>query len=306
MLRFGEAFARDYVRSCLISLLAIVIVVPLFLVCICAPLGLVNQPGVDSNTGLLVLTISAVLFFLILVGGGWGLFIWTIWRRARQLDAVFGPLGLRGSMHMLTGRQYHGVVDGRQVNVRLYRGPTVNLRISTPLQTRLNVAEKAAVVWPLARAFSYEPLALDDPDLQGLSITALDEDWARRLLADPVAPALLQRLVVGEGKALVQQVALQPGTLSLHRYRSRGLFGYGITPDLARQWLDDLLTLLRIAEGLPAPQKTAELTSLERMAQPGRSTGPIVAIVVVVVLLFVVLPICVVVPFVALLIMTDA
>ncbi|MBU0492060.1 MAG: hypothetical protein KKB13_09445 [Chloroflexi bacterium] len=305
MLRFGGAFAKDYVRSCLISLLAIVIVVPLFLVCICAPLGLTNQPGVDSNIGLLVLAVSAILFFLILVGGGWGFFIWTIWRRARQLDAVFGPLGLRGSMYMLTGRRYHGTVAGREVNVRLYRGPTVELRISTPLQTRLNVVEKAAVIRPLAGAFGYEPLALTDPGLQALSITALDEDWARRLLTDPMVPALLQRLAIGEGKALVQQVVLQPGTLSLHRYRSRGLFGYGITPDLARQWLDDLLTLLRIAEGLPAPQKTAELSSLEQFAQTSRSTGFLVAMVVIIVLLIVVLPICVVVPFVALLFMTD-
>lgn len=308
MRRLGGALFRDYVRSVIIWLIAVVIVVPLFCVCVCIPLGIATQPDMDSTTSLLVLVIPVSLFFLIVVGGGWGFLVWTIWRRARQLDAVFGPLGLTGSMHMFTGRQYHGTVEGRQVEAYVYRGPMVELRVSTSLQTRLNAVEKAAVIRPVAWVFKYEPLALDDPDLQGLSITALDEDWARRLLSDRAARAILQRLAAGGAGALIQQVVLQPGAFSLHMYRSRGLFGYAIAPDQARQWLDDLLVLAHIAESLPAPQKTAELTSLERFAQSSRrsSTRRMLTITIALLVVLFVLPLCVAVPVVLLLIMADS
>jgi nitrate reductase NapE component len=280
----------------------------LFCVCVCIPLGIATQPDMDPTTSVVVLAVPVSLFFLIIVGGGWGFLVWTIWRRARQLDAVFGPLGLAGSTHMLTGRQYHGTVEGRQVDAYVYRGPTLELRVSTPLQTRLNAVEKAAVVRPVAWAFKYEPLALNDPGLQDLSITALDEDWARRLLSDQAVRAILQRLVAGGAGALIQQVALQPSAFSLHLYRSRGLFGYAIAPDQARQWLDDLLVLAHIAESLPAPQKTAELTSLERFAQSSRRSSTRRSLILLVVLLVVlfVLPLCIAVPVVLLLIMADS
>jgi len=296
MSKLGAAWFRGYVRSCLITLLSFAIVVPLSCVCIFIPLGVATNSDVDSTTGLLVLVVSASLFFLIVVGGAWGAFAGMLWRRARWLNAVFGPLGLTGKIYMLTGRQYHGTVEGRQIDAYFYRGPTLDLRVSTSLQTRFTVVQEQDVSRTLARAFNYQPLTLTDPGLQGLSVSVLDEDWARRLFANPEVQAILQRLLAGEGWALFRQMHLQPGTLFLRLYRNRNLFRYEITPAQARQWLDDLLTLARIAESLPAPQKTAELTSLERMARSSRKTSTFLVLIISLIVLFVVLPLCVILP----------
>ena len=138
--------------------------------------------------------------------------------------------------------------------------------------------------------FGREPLVLDDPDLDELSIFALDEEWARSLLAGPEAKSLLQRLMrAGESWVLMQQVYLQPGAFYLRLYRNKNFFKYGIEPEEAQAWLDDLLALARSAEGLPAPQVTAEESAAERMVRSGR-TFPITLLAVA---LLVGLPTCV-------------
>ena len=60
-----------------------------------------------------------------------------------------------------------------------------------------------------------------------------------------------------------------------------------MTEEQTRQWFDDLLNVARIAEGLSAPQVTAEESSAERLARSIRGRNPylIPAIVVGVVLL---------------------
>jgi len=47
----------------------------------------------------------------------------------------------------------------------------------------------------------------------------------------------------------MRQVHLEPGKLRL--YRNRELFKFNVTSEQIRQWLDALLSLARIAEGLP-------------------------------------------------------
>jgi len=191
---------------------------------------------------------------------------------------------------MISGRQYQGTVQGREIIARFYRGPTLDLYVGTPLQTRLGIAEKSHTSLALAGMVGREPLALDDPDLDGLSIFALDEEWAHSLLADLEAKSLLLRLMrAGESWVLMQQVYLQPGAFHLRLYRNRNLFKYGIEPQEAQEWLDDLLALARIAETLPSPQVTAEESGAERLVRSGR-TFPVVLLAVV---LLVGLPTCV-------------
>jgi hypothetical protein len=305
MSKFAGAWSRDYLRSVIYSLIAAAIVIPLGCMCVFIPMCVATQPEVDSTTALVVLVVPLSLFFLIVFGGMGVAAVGVLWRRARRLDAAFTPLGLRGSLYMLTGRQYHGTVEGRQVDAYFYRGPTLDLRVGTPLQTRLTVTEEAAVSATLARVFSYQPLALDAPGLQGLSISALDEDWARALLGSPWVQERLQRLVAGEGWALLRQVHLQPGTLYLRLYRNRNLFRYDISPQQARQWLDDLLALARIAESLPMPRVTAELTSAEHMVQAIRSRRAFLMIAIIVVLV-VLAPICLILPLAALFVLGEA
>jgi hypothetical protein len=285
MSKFLRAVSKDYMRGVVISLISTAIVIPLGCVLIFIPLWLVTQ----FDTNIWVLIISAALFLLILFGGGFSALALTLYRRKRWLDAVFTPLGLSGSAYMISGRQYQGTVDGREVTARFYRGPTLELYVGTPLQTRLGIAEKTKVGLALAGVFQRQPLSLEDPDLEGLSVFALDEDWARSLLSDPKAKVLLLRLMqAGESWTLMQQVHLRPGTFLLRLYRNKNLFRYSVAPEEAREWLDDMLALARIAEALPAPQMTAEETSAERLVRTGRTTS----IALIIVAAFLGIPVC--------------
>jgi hypothetical protein len=240
-----KAWSLDTARSCLLGLMAPAIILPLGCVCIFIPLWLVTEFDVT----IWVLIVSSILYFLVVVGGGIGATVWVLLRRKRRLDAVFTPLGLTGGQYMLTGRQYQGAVDGRQVSARFYRGPTLEVRLSTPLQTRFGVAEEGATTLPLARLAGQQPLDLEAPELSGLHVFARDEGWARSLLADSEARTRIRRLMnAAEDWALVRQVILEPGTFCLRLYRSRHLFKYEIRPEDVRQWLDDLRALARIAE----------------------------------------------------------
>jgi len=285
MFKLLQARFKDNIRGLVVTLLSTVIVALLIGVLIFIPLGLVS----NSDASIWVLIVPACLFLLILFGGGFGALAWTLHRRKRWLDTLFTPWGLAGSAYMLSGRQYQGRVQGREVTARFYRGPTLDLYVSTPLQTRLGIAEKNRTSLALAGMLGREPLALNDPDLDELSIFALDEQWAHSLLAGPEAKALLLRLMrAGDSWVLMQQVYLQPGAFYLRLYRNKNLFKYGIEPEEAQAWLDDLLALARIAEGLPAPQVTAEESGAERLVRSGR----IFPVVLLTVVLLVGLPTC--------------
>ena len=152
----------------------------------------------------------------------------------------------------------------REIIARFYRGPTLDLYVGTPLQTRLGVGEKSHASLALAGMLNRQHLVLDDPDLDAWSVFALDDEWARSLLANPAAKSLLQRLMrAGESWSLMRQVYLQPGMFHLRLYRNKNLFRYDIEPEEAREWLNDLLALARIAEGLPTPRVTAEESGAE-------------------------------------------
>jgi len=246
--------------------------VPLACLLIFLPLSFVSR----SNLSIWYLIIPASLFLFILIGGSIGMMFFVFARRARHLDTVFTPLGLTGQLYQMLFRQYHGSVEGREVGVYLYRGPSLELDISSSLQTRLGVTQKQRDTLFLARLFNREPLPLTDPALDGLTVFALDEDWARKLLARPGVPELLQRLAAFESSFTRRHVLLRPGWIRLHLFGSRNLldFNFDITPEQARQWLDDLLALIRIAEGLPVPQVTDEESSAERLASSMRSRSP--------------------------------
>jgi len=270
MSKFFRAVSQDYARSMVTGLIAVLIVVPLTCVLIFVPLVLVQR----FDLGIWVLVVGGALYLLIMIGGGWGAVGWTLLRRKRWLDSVFVPLGLAGRGYMLTGRQYQGVVEEREVTVRFYRGPTLDLHVSTPLQTRVGIGSRSQVGLAVAGMFNRQPMEFADPGMDAFSIFPLDEDWTRSLLAHPQARRLLLRLMTaGDSWALMQQVHLKPGAFYLRLYRNKNLFKYSIAPDEARQWLDDLIALARIAEGLPAPQVTDEETPTEQLVRSGRITS---------------------------------
>jgi hypothetical protein len=269
MSKLLKAWSLAYGRSVVVALIATAVVLPLGCLFIFIPLWLVT--ALDLSIWLLIL--SAGTYALILNGGAFGTLVWVLRRRRRRLDAAFTPLGLQGERYMLTGRQYQGTIEGRHVSVRFYRGPMLELHLGTPLQTRLGIAEEGSTTPALARLFGREALDPDDTALSGLRVYALDEDWARSLMAEAETRTLVQRLLdAGERWALVRQVVLGPGAFRLRLYHSKRLFKFEITAEEAQRWLDDLLVLARIAEGLPAPTVTAEESTAERLVRTGAAS----------------------------------
>jgi hypothetical protein len=246
-----KVIAKDYLRALIVWLIAAAVATPLICGLVFVPVTIASRTS-DATSALLIMAVPATCFLLILFGGGAGALFFVFRQRARRYDALFNPLGLTGKLYMLSGRQYQGTVRGRQVDVRLYRGPALDMRIDTAAQVRLSVANSDGVSLTLARAFGRDPLELNDPALDGITVFAKDESWARSLLANPEVRSLLPQLILDESSFLMRQVHLEPGQIRLFLYRNRGLFKFSIVPEQAERWLDGMLSLARIVETQPA------------------------------------------------------
>jgi len=284
--------ARAGCQGLLIYLVSAAIVLTLGCLLIYIPLG-VSQRMESGTASVLVISIPAILFFLLLVGGGWGFLFWRTRGRAARLDAAFTPLGLVGERVMLTRRAYHGQFRGRQASVDFRRAPTLEFHLDTPLQTRLSIDQADGMTTAIAGWAGRQPLSLSDPKFKGLRVFALDENWARALLADSRTPALLQRLIEFEGSFVVRQVEFLPGSVALHLHFDRRWLGFEVEvePDQARQWLEALAALAEIAETLPPPQVTAPPTSFEKNIQT-RSSLISNRTFLIIIAAVVVIPIC--------------
>ncbi len=291
---------RQYACRQVIGCIAGVIGLPLLcLFFISVPFLVRALESLDKNLVPWVLIGATVVCTGLMLAIAFGVVALSVWRRGSWLDGVFAPLGLKGSLYMLRGRQYRGTVHplagtgGREVDIRFYQGPTLDMYVTTSVMTRLSVAEKAAVIPGLAQAFGREPLVLDDPALSDLSVFALDVDWTRSLLAQPEAQAALARLMKASNWAYLRQIYLQPGMFLFKLYRNRGTFRYDISPEEGRQWLEDLMTLARVAESQPAPQVTAEASSGEQMVRSGGLGKAVLPITVAMIIALVAgIPLC--------------
>jgi hypothetical protein len=250
MQKLFKTMLQDRLRAVIISLVSAVIAIPLICACIFIPIAIANQTN-DETTALLLMVIPACIFLLIVIGGSFGTIFFVFSRRGRQYDDIFTPLGLEGKTYMLSGRRYQGTVQGRQMDIKIYRGPALDMQITTPLQTKLSVANSDTVSVGLARVFGREPLPLSDPGLSGMTVFTHNEEWTRSLLANTEIQNSLRRLILNDSGYLMRQVHLEPGKLRLFLYRSRQMFKFSITADEVNQWVDALLTMARIAESTP-------------------------------------------------------
>ncbi len=310
MSEIGRSLSRGCLRSAVIRVIAVVIAVPLWCGLIIVPLAVVSN---DPNASVWWLIVPGALFLLLTTGGPIGFLAWTIWQRSRGLDAAFTPLGFTGQIHHMFYRQYHGTLQGRRVGAYVTRGPLLDLTVETSLQTRLGVSQRRSATGGetdtalFARLFNRQPLATDDPELDDLLVFPHDEDWTRALLADPEARAALRRLTATEGDFVRRHIILRPGTLQLRLFGSRRLltFTIDVTTDEIRQSFDDLLTLARIAESLPAPQRTAEETGMERLAQGTHRPGLVLGITAAAIVVLVLCPMVVAAATIAVLLLLD-
>lgn len=263
-----SAWLVGLLRSLGLQVLIAALVIPLACVFIFIPLYIVQNNRFSAMTDMLILGVSMGSFLFIILGGSFGVGAWMVLGRKNRLDAAFTPLGLAGKMYLLNGRQYHGQIGGRQVDVYFYRGPALDVYVSANLKTRLGIGSKDSVGNFVAGLINRTPLPLADPDLARFNVFPLDETWGRAVVLDPTARAALLALLADESALEMRQVVIQPGAILLRRYRGAQT---AITPENARQWVNQLLTLARAAENLPPPQQTIEPTPLEEKTRVNRN-----------------------------------
>ena len=266
MQKLGKTCSTSLARQGIIAILAILVGVPL--ACGCLLLStLVIAPAL-SQYDLQTQNWALGGLFILAVGGliGGVVLVWWLVNRARasRLDAAFVPLGLHGRPYMLNGRHYYGQVQGRALEVYVYRGPTIELRLPVSVQSRFYISDKSSASPGLERVFHNPPLSLPD-SWQALTVYALDPAWMNQLLANPLAEAALCTLLQqGARWALVRQVELLPGELVLVLSQ---LSANSLELQEPRAWLEALLSLAQIAEGLPAPLVTAQSSGHNRAAR---------------------------------------
>jgi hypothetical protein len=234
---------RGVARSLVIHLASLIIGLPLGLFWVFTTIDLVLATDFHP-VALFVVGLMWIGPFASLLAVQVGVVMW----RARKLDALFVPLGLEGRAYMTHFRRYLGEVSGRQADVRLWRGPVLELEIATTLDTRQGVTEHQADTSFFADLVGKRPLDLAHPDLSNHTVFAMDEIWTRALLSEASTRAAIRRLTtLGSTIFTRQQLLLRPGAMSVMPTGNRRLFSVDITPDQARQWMDDLLAVTEAA-----------------------------------------------------------
>jgi len=245
-------FLSRTLRGCALRTLIQIVIAPIFLCCviawIVAMMWMIDSTyGTDMQlAGVLGAVLSGIGLFTLLPAG---IAIVIIWRQVSRLDAAFTPLGLTGSMYALRWRQYRGLVGGRELEAKVYRGPTVNLSVKAPLGTRMGIGTRTGMGSALSGFFREHLLELDDPAFAHLAASAHDQEWARGLLTSEARPAIL-RLLTDVGPYEMRTLGIAPEALSL---TVSGLPLKNLTAEVVQAWLDDLLAVLDAAEDLPAP-----------------------------------------------------
>jgi NAD(P)-dependent dehydrogenase (short-subunit alcohol dehydrogenase family) len=204
----------------------------------------------NSDIAMAAAIAAAVCIPTALLGGAVLAVVLVISRRGRRFDALFEPLGLTGSMYGITGRQYRGIASGRQVHITFYRGPGLNIDVSSSLQTRFAIGTRTGLGQAASGLFQSRAVPLDDPDYGHLMASAHDEAWARSLLADPAAKAAILRLTRDVAATEIRSLTIQPGKMQVTIYRFLPRL---LTAENAQMWLDDLLALAELAEKRPPP-----------------------------------------------------
>ena len=166
----------------------------------------------------------------------------------RVLDPVLRPEGFTAQNYMLFGRQYHGTIRGRQVDIQVmpphrFKPGLVDIRVET------NPGLSAAIGYqrPLLDCRDCSLLALDNPDLSHLQIFAREQEQARALLTDPAISPILNRLMFDQSplkrrERQFRELYLQPHRLWLRLHLQQ------INPVEFRQWFEDALLLAETVE----------------------------------------------------------
>jgi hypothetical protein len=279
-----KAWGAGCTRNILLTILAFIVMMGLLLGLII----LVVVLPISDDQRIYILVGGFLLIFFLMIAGVlmWG--AWSMRQYARKLDTALTPFGLTGNAYVWNGRQYHGTLNGRQVDVYFYRGPSLDIYIASPLNTRMSIGLKGRFSQVVSSKLNRPELVTTDPDLDHISIFSLDERWGRELLDDPLAKGVILRLTAVQPGFEFRNLLFQPEAI---HFQVHHISVSNITPENLRDWMYELLDLIKIAESLPAPSVAATASSLERKARLSRSdfTLPIAGITCGIIGLFTVL-----------------
>jgi hypothetical protein len=280
MNQIGNVVVTNTKRRLLVSCLTVIIGIPimgcclfLFITNLLPALNLYSAQSGDDTTLIILMLILGFLVIATLIAIPIVIFLYTTRKRALYLDKIFTPLGLKGEMYLIYGRHYWGQLGCREVDVYIYRGPTLEVRMSTSGTTRFQVMPKGSLPVAVAGIFNKEAMPAPVPELEPYSIYPLDEAWTRSLLQNSRAVAAILTLMTKSlDWALFRHVEVQPGNVLLFINRSRQLFSNLSQLNEVRPWLSALNDLAEAVDAQPQPQITAQpIRSTSRVSRQKRS-----------------------------------
>lgn len=262
--KWFDAGAKDLQQGCLYQFIAAVTGIPIIIFLVVIPFRFAASPEVSAGEFLFIVVLPATLFLVVTIGGGWAAVLLYIRQQAAWVDKIYTSFSLRASRLNITGRQYHGEIRGREVDVLYSRGPILTIYISTRVMTRLSVSDSEDIIRGIANIFHQEPISLGE---EGLTIYAHEAAWAQEFLGVPEVRELLKGLIFEQHPFLVRQVLIIPGRLMLRYYRSKQGADFEFTVEQATRWMDELLQLADFADAQPTPQKTVPVSEIHEKAR---------------------------------------
>ncbi len=245
-------------RGCLFQLLLAAIVGPIAIIFIAAALLILGRTTSQGDDPRAIAAFGVLLLFpflILVVGGVIGYFL--IKKRARNFDAAFAPWGLTGRQAGLVMRGWHGLVDGRTLDVWFSKGPTLEIFLGVDCRTRGVIHSEKGKLFDIARGLSNKkPLEAMPAGYEGFTADSSDEDWIRRLLESPAAAESLHALV-GKTEGSLRSFTALIITPNALKYRLRFLPQSAINKERTRQWIDHLLSLASAIDAI-GPSATGE------------------------------------------------
>jgi hypothetical protein len=246
---------------------------------LCLGLPMLIEATTDLEQAPNLLIGGAVAFLVIVVAAVAVYAVFVLRGRRTRLDAAFNFPTVAGRGYSFNGRQYHGLFRDRQMDSYYYRGPTLDIYLSTTLQTRMGIGPRNALGTFIAGMANRAPLALTEAAFAEKDAYADDAVWAAQWLAKEETKTALARLLKPLDDSEWRMLTLQPGSIRLIlRYTEEPR----ITPEAAQQWLEDLAAAIRAAERMPAPTvSSTRLSALERTSQENRGAFTLPAFLLV-------------------------
>jgi hypothetical protein len=231
----------------------------------------------SGNPPLLLLVLGVILIAGMIIAPSIAMGF-VIQRRANMLDSIFLPLGLQGSMYMVVGHHYWGVINHRAVDVYIYRGPTMEIRVYAKSKARVQILPGKSLPVQISGVVKKQPMQGTHPQMSAYAIYADDEAWTQQLLAQPGMPEILQSLMAGHADwAVFRHVEIQPNEVLLYLHRSKQIFVKADQFIAVQAWISSLAALATLLEALPDPTIEAEpnrgLSREERQAEQVPSGG---------------------------------